>query len=95
MINRFPEVLSPTTTKTVTHKIHVTTNTPFTIRPYPYPPHKKQIILQEVDEMLANGVIAPSHSPYSSPVVMVRKKDGSQRFCVDYRRLNNITKTEA
>lgn len=45
--------------------------------------------------MLNHGVISPSKSPYASPIVMVRKKDGSQRFCIDYRRLNAITKTEA
>lgn len=52
--------------------------------------HKDEIERQ-VKSLLAAGLIAPSTSPYASPVLLVQKKDGSWRFCVDYRKLNDIT----
>ena len=45
--------------------------------------------------MQSQGVIEPSHSPWASPVVMVRKKDGSLRFCIDYRKLNEVTRKDS
>ena len=44
--------------------------------------------------MLQQGVVRPSTSPWSSPVVMVRKKDGGWRFCVDYRKVNSVTRQD-
>ena len=45
-------------------------------------------------EMQQNGVIQPSNSPWASPIVLVRKKDGTLRFCIDYRDLNSVTKSD-
>ena len=51
--------------------------------------------MTQVQQMLSSNVIRPSNSPWASPVVMVRKKDGSLRFCVDFRQLNAATVKDA
>lgn len=64
---------------------------PVFIRPYRYPPRLKDEIERQVQEMLSQGLIRPSTSSFSSPVRLVKKKDGSFRFCVDFRHLNALT----
>jgi hypothetical protein len=64
---------------------------PVNIKPYRYSPLQKDDIERQVAEMLSNGVIQPSVSPFASPVLLVKKKDGSWRFCIDFRQLNAIT----
>ena len=64
---------------------------PVKVRPYRYSPVQKTEIESQLKKMLAQGVIRPSTSSFASPVLLVRKKDGTWRFCIDYRHLNAIT----
>ena len=59
------------------------------------PLNKRKIAEEEVKKMLEHNIIEPSTSPWSSPIVLVEKKDHSTRFCVDYRRLNNVTRKDS
>ena len=78
-------------TTVVTHKIETGESPP--IRQYPrrLPYHFREEVDKQVNDMLSQDVIQPSTSPWSSPIVLVKKKDGPYRFCVDYRKLNLVT----
>ena len=79
-------------TDKVLHTIDTGDAVPFKI-PYRRLPLKKKLVCEEqIAEQLEQDIIVPSTSPWSSPVCMVTKKDGTIRFCVDYRKLNGLTK---
>ncbi|GBL59728.1 Transposon Ty3-I Gag-Pol polyprotein [Araneus ventricosus] len=79
---------------TVKHRINTGDHPPLSQRAYCVSPTERRAIHDEVEKMLERRIIQPSESPWSSPVVLVRKKDNSWRFCVDYRRLNKVTKKD-
>lgn len=81
-------------TSQVKHRINTGDAAPIHRRPYRVSPSERQVIQQEVNKMLTKGIIEPSSSPWASPVVLVKKKDNTWRFCVDYRHLNKVTKRD-
>ncbi|KAK1664958.1 hypothetical protein QYE76_053117 [Lolium multiflorum] len=74
------------------HRIHLLPNTaPVAVRPYRYPQLQKDELERQVAVMLAQGIIRISTSPFCAPVLLVRKADGTWRFCIDFRALNTVT----
>ena len=76
-------------------EIPLTSDVPIRRKMYNLPFSSKEVVEKEIQVMLDLETIEPSKSPYSSPVVLVRKKDGSCRFCIDFRGLNKITVFDA
>lgn len=66
-------------------------SSPVNIRPYRYPVKQRDVIEKLIQDMIDQGIIQDSSSPFASPVVLVGKKDGTWRLCVDYRELNKKT----
>ena len=78
-------------TDLVRHKIDTGSNRPFKQQLRRHPMAYLPVIDEHVDKMLANNVCEPSNSPWASNVVLVKKSDGTLRFCIDYRQLNSLT----
>lgn len=100
LLNSMPEVFSQHDmdfghTSKVKHHINLSDNTPFKHRPRPIHPHDVDAVKKHLQELLDTGVIRESESPFASPIVVVRKKDGSVRLCIDFRKLNSQTIRDA
>ncbi len=91
LIGQFSDVFSsvPGKTQLVRHDIKTPPGVIVKQQPYRIPEAHRQAIEEEIQQMLKLGVIEPSRSPWSSPIVLVPKPDGTLRFCNDFRRLPN------
>ena len=96
LVRRYRDVFTdmPGETDVIQHQIRLSDDTPIRCKPYPLPYAMREELRNEVDTMLEMGVVRPSTSPYASPIIMVKKKDGSNRVCVDFRKLNKITEVD-
>jgi transposase InsO family protein len=86
---------APAFVTNVKHRIDTGDSLPIKQRSYRTSRAEQEIIRKEISEMLQNKIIRPSESAWSSPIVLVTKKDGSVRFCVDFRKLNDVTKKDS
>ena len=88
LIRRYHDVFTdmPRETDVIQHRVKLTDDTPIGCKPYPLPYAMREELRNEADSMLEMGGVRP----YVSPIVMVEKKDGSNRVCVDFRKLNKI-----
>ncbi|KRZ65623.1 Retrovirus-related Pol polyprotein from transposon 17.6, partial [Trichinella papuae] len=82
-------------TELASHRIDTRNAAPVKVPPRRLPPAQRPDVQRMVTDMLSRNVIEPANSPWSAPIVIVRKKDGSPRFCVDFRRLNDVTIKDA
>ncbi|UYV66656.1 hypothetical protein LAZ67_4002457 [Cordylochernes scorpioides] len=90
---KYADLFSPRLGRTnlAKHWIDTEDAKPIKHKPYRVSPKERDIIKDQIDEMLKEGIIRPSSSPWSFPVILVKKRDGKFRFCVDYRKLNEVT----
>ena len=86
LVRRYPDVIQ--------HQIKLTDDTRIRCKPYPLPYVVREELRNKMDTMLEMGVVRLLTSPYASPIVMVKKKDGSNRVCVDFQKLNKITEVD-
>ena len=100
LINEFPDIFSQGPndlgrTNKVKHEIITGDARPIKQTPRRTPMHLRDEVEQQLNDMLDNNIIRPSSSPWGSPVVLAKKKDGSVRFCIDYRKVNEVSRKDA
>ena len=97
LLSHFPSVTrnTPGITHKMIHRIRTTDCVPIRQKPYRIPQAYREEVLKELEEMEKQGIIEKSESEWASPLVIVTKKDGGVRLCVDYRKLNQETKFDA
>src|ERR1043165_1594311 len=93
LIKEYSDIFSdvPGKTDLVKHEIHLTSSEPVRSKAYPTPYHLQKEIDKEIGIMLENKIIERSESAYAAPLVVVKKADGSNRLCCNYKQLNKIT----
>lgn len=100
LLNKYDDIFAYTPdqlgrSSVVEHRIDTGDHQPIRLRSYRTSPTNRDEIDKQIAEMLDDGVISPSESPWAAPVVLVKKSDGSMRFCVDYRQPNKITRKDS
>lgn len=99
LVAEFGDVFTPghiqSTTELIKHTINTGDAAPIKQKPYSLTYKEQKIVQDEITDMLSKGVIVPSCSDWASPVVLVPKPDGSTRFCIDFRKLNSVTKKDS
>ena len=97
LLRQFDAIMSnvPGRTSLIEHRIPTSTDKAIRQQPYRIPRAYQEEVTMELREMLASGIIEPSTSEWAAPIVVVRKKDGKARICIDYRKLNAVTKADA
>ncbi|GFW39489.1 retrovirus-related Pol polyprotein from transposon 412 [Trichonephila clavipes] len=96
LLEKYEECFQPEGEPTpfIEHSINTRNHLPVAVPPYRMNPSKKEILKQEIDRLLSEGIIEECESPYASPVVLIPKPNGTFRLCIDYGKLNEITVAE-